>query len=428
MTDTEISRQNQTCPFAYPFDRPSTLGVSALYEEIRGGEGTVPVTLPSGDSGFIVTRYDDVKTVFGDRRFSRAATLQPDAPRLGPAPQNFPTLLNMDAPDHSRVRKMIAGSFTARRVETLRPRVQEHVDELITAMVEAGPGADLMTAYAAPLPVLVICELLGVPFEDREKFGQWSRAFLATTSAEFTKDEVTSAQISLVQYLADLLVSKAADPQDDLLSELAVRNAQEQNVSQAELIFLGVTLLVAGHETTVNMITNGLLALLTHPDQLELLKSDPGLTESAVEEILRVFVPGNEALLRIATEDVELGGVVVPAGQAVLPSVLSANRDERTFTDPSRFDITRREGQHLTFGSGPHFCIGASLARIELTHSFRELVRRLPGLALSVDVAEVERSEGRLVNGVTKLPITWDDGLARCRLAQDRAARNRPTT
>lgn len=160
MTDTEISRQNQTCPFAYPFDRPSTLGVSALYEEIRGGEGTVPVTLPSGDSGFIVTRYDDVKTVFGDRRFSRAATLQPDAPRLGPAPQNFPTLLNMDAPDHSRVRKMIAGSFTARRVETLRPRVQEHVDELITAMVEAGPGADLMTAYAAPLPVLVICELL----------------------------------------------------------------------------------------------------------------------------------------------------------------------------------------------------------------------------------------------------------------------------
>ncbi|EOM76582.1 cytochrome P450 [Rhodococcus rhodnii] len=327
----------------------------------------------------------------------------------------------MDVPDHSRVRKMIAGAFTARRVERLRPRVEEHVERLITAMIEAGPSADLMPAFAAPLPVTVICELLGIPFEDRVEFGRWSRAFLATTSSEYTQEEVVTAQRSLVQYLAQLLVAKAENPGDDLLSALAVRNAEEQTVSQAELTFLGVTLLVAGHETTVNMITNGLLALLTHPDQLELLKAEPALAESAVEEILRVFVPGNEALLRIATEDVDLGGVTVPAGCAVLPSLLSANRDERTFTDSSRFDITRREGQHLTFGSGPHFCIGSSLARIELAESFRELLRRLPGLAL-VDLNEVERPEGLLVNGVAKLPITWDDAAARAQLAAERGA------
>ena len=401
------------CPYSYPFERPSSMEIAPEYNSIQTGEAVAVVSMPSGDSAFLVTRYEDVKTVLGDRRFSRAATLAEGAPRLGPVPQNFPTLLNMDPPDHSRVRKMISGTFTARRVNTLIPYIEQHVDSFLTDMIKAGPDADLIESFAARLPVQIICELLGVPMSDRAQFGAWSRAFLATTSKEYTPEQVKEAQVALFTYLNQLIETKKADPQGDILSDLAVQNAADPKISDLELVFLGVTLLVAGHETTVNMIGNGIFALLLEPAKLEELRTHPELIDTAIEELLRLFGPGTEGLLRIATEDVELSGVLIPAGSGVLPSLVAANRDEDKFEDAQSCALGRDEAQHLSFSHGPHFCIGASLARAELRISFNEILRRLPGLALAVDPAEVPRPEGLLVNGVSRLPITWDAEAAR---------------
>jgi cytochrome P450 len=387
--------------------------IAPEYNSRQTGEAVAVVSMPSGDSAFLVTRYEDVKTVLGDRRFSRAATLAEGAPRLGPVPQNFPTLLNMDPPDHSRVRKMISGTFTARRVNTLIPYIEQHVDSFLTDMIKAGPDADLIESFAARLPVQIICELLGVPMSDRAQFGAWSRAFLATTSKEYTPEQVKEAQVALFTYLNQLIETKKADPQGDILSDLAVQNAADPKISDLELVFLGVTLLVAGHETTVNMIGNGIFALLLEPAKLEELRAHPELIDTAIEELLRLFGPGTEGLLRIATEDVELSGVLIPAGSGVLPSLVAANRDEDKFEDAQSCALGRDEAQHLSFSHGPHFCIGASLARAELRISFNEILRRLPGLALAVDPAEVPRPEGLLVNGVSRLPITWDAEAAR---------------
>ena len=401
------------CPYSYPFERPSSMEIAPEYNSIQTGEAVAVVSMPSGDSAFLVTRYEDVKTVLGDRRFSRAATLAEGAPRLGPVPQNFPTLLNMDPPDHSRVRKMISGTFAARRVNTLIPYIEQHVDSFLTDMIKAGPDADLIESFAARLPVQIICELLGVPMSDRAQFGAWSRAFLATTSKEYTPEQVKEAQVALFTYLNQLIETKKADPQGDILSDLAVQNAADPKISDLELVFLGVTLLVAGHETTVNMIGNGIFALLLEPAKLEELRAHPELIDTAIEELLRLFGPGTEGLLRIATEDVELSGVLIPAGSGVLPSLVAANRDEDKFEDAQSCALGRDEAQHLSFSHGPHFCIGASLARAELRISFNEILRRLPGLALAVDPAEVPRPEGLLVNGVSRLPITWDAEAAR---------------
>lgn len=409
------------CPYSYPFERPSAMEIAPEYNTIQTDEAVAVVNMPSGDSAFLVTKYEDVKTVLGDRRFSRAATLAEGAPRLGPVPQNFPTLLNMDPPDHSRVRKMISGTFTARRVSALVPHIEQHVDSFLTDMILAGPDADLIEAFAARLPVQVICELLGVPISDRPQFGAWSRAFLATTSKDYTPEQVKEAQVALFTYLNQLIETKKSAPQGDILSELAVQNAKDPKISDLELVFLGVTLLVAGHETTVNMIGNGIFALLLEPAKLEQLRDQPELIDTAIEELLRLYGPGTEGLLRIATEDVELSGVLIPAGSAVLPSLVAANRDEEKFEDSQTCALDRDEAQHLSFSHGPHFCIGAALARAELRISFTEILRRLPGLALAVDPSEVPRPEGLLVNGVARLPVTWDAEAARALFDTDTA-------
>ncbi|MBY4012790.1 cytochrome P450 [Rhodococcus fascians] len=327
----------------------------------------------------------------------------------------------MDPPDHSRVRKMISGTFTARRVSALVPHIEQHVDSFLTDMILAGPDADLIEAFAARLPVQVICELLGVPISDRPQFGAWSRAFLATTSKDYTPEQVKEAQVALFTYLNQLIETKKSAPQGDILSELAVQNAKDPKISDLELVFLGVTLLVAGHETTVNMIGNGIFALLLEPAKLEQLRDQPELIDTAIEELLRLYGPGTEGLLRIATEDVELSGVLIPAGSAVLPSLVAANRDEEKFEDSQTCALDRDEAQHLSFSHGPHFCIGAALARAELRISFTEILRRLPGLALAVDPSEVPRPEGLLVNGVARLPVTWDAEAARALFDTDTA-------
>ncbi|MGA4848566.1 cytochrome P450 [Streptomyces sp. G5(2025)] len=390
----------------YPFERPSALEPCPHYAKMRKTAPVGQVRMPSGDLAHLVTSYEDVRTVLSDPRFSRNATTRPGAPRLGPAPQNFPSLLNMDAPEHTRVRKLVSREFTARRVNQLRPRIQEHTDRLLDAMEEAGPPTDLISALAFPLPVTIICELLGVPFEDRERFAGWSAAFLAT--AGLPADQVLASQIALRDYLAGLVAAKRANPGTDLLSALvAIHDTDDGRLSEPELIFLGISMLVAGHETTVNQIGNSVLALLTHPEQLAAVRRAPEHLGRATEEMLRMYPPGDEGLLRIALEDVELAGTLIPAGSAVLPSLGSANRDVCQFADADSFDVSRENNAHLSFGQGAHYCLGSGLARAELEIALGTLLKRFPGLRLAVPEEELPRPSGRLVHGVSELPVAW---------------------
>ncbi|MER5548716.1 cytochrome P450 [Streptomyces sp. NPDC002589] len=390
----------------YPFEQPPGLAQCPMYAHLRETDPVAEVRMPSGDHAYLVTRYEDVRTVLSDARFSRAATLEPGAPRLAAAPQNFKSLLNMDPPEHTRVRKLVSREFTARRVNALRPRIQEHTDALLDAMAAAEPPVDLVPAFAFQVPVTVICELLGVPFADREDFAAWSRVFLATTSV--TKEEMLGAQLALRDYLASLVAAKRERPGDDLLSALvSIHDEDDDRLREEELIFLGISLLVAGHETTVNQIANSVVALLTHPEQLERLRKDPDLVAGAVEELLRLHPPGNEALLRITLEDVELGGVTIPKGSAVLPSLSSANRDRRQFDDPDVIDFDRPVNAHFAFSHGTHYCLGSGLARAELQIAVASLIRRFPTLRLAVPEEELRRPEGMLVHGITSLPVAW---------------------
>ncbi|MFI7012189.1 cytochrome P450 [Streptomyces sp. NPDC050145] len=393
-------------PLAYPFEQPPGLAQCPMYAHLREEDPVARVRMPSGDQAFLLTRYEDVRTALSDPRFSRAATLEPGAPRLAAAPQNFKSLLNMDPPEHTRVRKLVSREFTARRVAALRPRIQEHTDSLLDAMAKLEPPVDLVPTLAFQLPVTVICELLGVPFEDRDDFAAWSRVFLATTSV--SKEEMLASQIALRTYLANLVAAKRENPGDDLLSALvSIHDEDGDRLQEEELIFLGISLLVAGHETTVNQIANSVVALLTHPEQLERLRKDPDLINSAVEELLRLHPPGNEGLLRITLEDVELDGVTIPKGSAVLPSLSSANRDVRQYENPDTIDFDRPANPHFAFSHGTHYCIGSGLARAELQIAIGSLIERFPTLRLAVAEDELRRPEGMLVHGIASLPVSW---------------------
>jgi len=392
----------------YPFARPSALDPSPEYARLRGRCPVARVTMPSGDTAYLISTYEEVRTVLADPRFSRAATLEPGAPRVSAAPQRFKSLLNMDPPEHSRVRRLVSREFTARRVAALRPRIERHADALLDAMYEQGPPTDLVAAYSFPLPVAVICELLGVPFEDRAAFNGWSAAFLSTTALPAV--EILAAQAALRDYMAALVAGKRNAPGEDLLSALvAMHDRDDGRLDEEELIFLGVSLLVAGHETSANQISNSVFAMLTRDPGLRavLLDGDEDAVAHAVEELLRMYPPGDEALLRITLEDVRLGGVEVPAGSAVLPSLGSANRDEGQFPSAEKPDPDRAVNPHLTFGHGAHYCIGSGLARAELQIALSTLLRRFPELRLAEPERAADRPSGRLVHGVSSLAVAW---------------------
>ncbi|WP_035851469.1 cytochrome P450 [Kitasatospora azatica] len=392
---------------SYPFERTSAMQACPVYGHLRENRPVAEVQMPSGDHAFLVTTYDDVRTVLGDPRFSRAATLEDGAPRLAAAPQKFKSLLNMDPPEHTRVRMLVSREFTARRVAALRPQIQAHTDALLDAMEAAGPGpVDLIPALAFPLPVTVICELLGVPFEDREKFSAWSSAFLSTTSR--TADEMLEAQIGLFTYLSELVEAKRETPGEGLLSALvAIHDEDGDRLSHEELVFLGISMLVAGHETTVNQIANSVVALITNPERLAELQADPDLIGPAVEELLRAYPPGDDGLLRIVTEDVELSGTLIPAGTAVIPGMASANRDACQFANADELDFHRPNNAHFAFSHGPHYCIGSGLARLELQIAIGSLFKRFPTLKLAVAPEDLPRPSGMLVHGISALPVVW---------------------
>ncbi|MFJ4101621.1 cytochrome P450 [Amycolatopsis japonica] len=366
------------------------------------------VVFPSGCEGWLVTRYEDVRLIFSDTRFSRNL-LAPGAPCLI-EPGDFSTgehsILNMDPPDHTRLRKLTAQAFTVRRIAGLRPRIQQIADTLLRAMVEHGPPVDLVEMFAFPLPTAVMCEILGVPYEGRERFRQWSRVIV--TPMAYSPAEVAQARRDGADDMAALVAVKRETPGEDLLSVLVhARDEDGDRLTEAELIDLATQLLLAGHETTVSLIATGIVLLVGHPDQLAALRSDPSLTEGAVEEIMRFDGPADASLLRVALEDVELSAGPVRRGEAVLAHTGAANRDEAAFPGASRFDIRRRNAPHLGFGHGLHFCLGAALARLEGEIAFRTLLDGLPGVDLAVPASAITWRPPLSIRGPEEVPVTW---------------------
>ncbi|KPI00740.1 Peroxidase [Actinobacteria bacterium OV450] len=354
---------------------------------------------------YLVVGYDEARRALAHPGLAKDWSSGAILPGIT-ATQANRNMLEADPPHHTRLRRLVAREFTSRRVQAMRPRVQQITDDLLDAMA-ARPQrtADLIKALAFPLPMTVIGELLGVPGLDRERFSYWSKEVVAPTSATPS----TTAHHKLGEYLAELVAAKAKDPGDDLLSALIrTRDEDGDALSPEELIGMAFLLLVAGHETTVNLISNGTRALLAHPDQLAALRADyDGLLDGAVEEMLRYDGPVQNATYRYAREDMELGGTAIPAGATVLVSLAGADRDPGRYGDPDTFDIRRAPQGHLAFGHGLHFCIGAPLARMEGRIAIRALLERFPDLAEDPAGGPPDHIGGSLIRGVTRLPVRW---------------------
>jgi cytochrome P450 len=393
----------------YPFGEPDGLLLDPAYDELLRHEPVSRVELPYGGQAWLAVGHADVRTVLSDPRFSRAAVVGQDVPRVRPEiDHQASSILNMDPPDHTRLRKLVARAFTARRVEELRPRAAELTAELLAGMRAAGPGADLVEHMSVPLPVTIICELLGVPVEDRPIFRTGSDAALSTSA--MTPQERAAAMEQLVGYMAGLVAQRRATPTDDLLGALVSARDEGDRLNEAELIGLGLGILIGGHETTMNQIGNMTYLLLSRPDRGAALRGDAAAIATAVEELLRFTPLGAAAgFPRIATEDVELSGVTVRAGEAVVVSVHAANRDPEVFDDPDELVLDRAVNRHIGFGYGAHHCLGAQLARMELQEALGGLLREFPDLRLAVPAEDVQWRQGALVRGPRTLPLAWGD-------------------
>ncbi|MYY07585.1 cytochrome P450 [Streptomyces sp. SID4919] len=380
-----------------PFDPPE--GLTALSDEPMSR-----MRYADGHIGRLVTGHAAARAILADPRFSsRYELLHLPEPMEG-VPGQIPSapigdIIGLDAPEHTRYRRLLTGRFTVRRMRQLTERVERFTEECLDAMEAAGSTADLVEAFAQPVPALVICELLGVPYSDRERFqSQVATLFDQTADAGAKGD----AHTALLQYLGELVLAKRAEPTDDLLSDLTTSDLTDE-----ELAGIGGLLLAAGLDTTANMLALGTFALLSNPDQLNALRADPGLAAQTVEELLR-YLSVADPLLRSALEDVEVDGTLIKAGETVTVSVQAVNRDPRRFPDPDRLDIHRKATGHLAFGHGVHQCLGQQLARVEMAVAFPALLARFPTLRLAVPPREVPLRERSNIYGVVSLPVTWD--------------------
>ncbi len=386
----------------------------AIFAAMRADD---PVFCQPGVDGetmiWFVTRYDDVATVLLDNeRFVRDPRLaltpeelaeQPSPPSLEMIENN---MLNRDGEDHRRLRRLVTKAFTPKVVEQLRPRIQAIADELLDA-VETRGEMDLAAEYAFPLPITVIAELLGVPTADQDRFRAWSDAMITPAIGEKEMERFLAQMGEFIAYLQNLFAERRADPQDDLVSALLRARDEGDALSEEEVFGTVVLLIVAGHETTVGLIGNGVLHLLRQPDQLERVRSDESLLPSAIEELLRFEGPVERALNRWAAADVELGGKTIRRGELVIAIVASADRDRDRFPDPDRLDVTRADNKHIAFGRGAHYCLGAPLARLEAEIALATLFRRLPGLRLAVEPAQLEWRATPGFRRLVSLPVAW---------------------
>jgi len=410
-TDPAASR-----PVFDPFDPSWSSDPFPLYEDLRER-----APIHRNDLGFwVVARHADCLAVLRDRRASSdslnvAVERMPEGFRT-PIAEDDPVAAAMvemrpflfrDPPDHTRLRGLVSKAFTPKMVESLRTRTQEVVDELLDAAMEAGE-VDLMEAFAYPLPVRVICDLLGVPLADQDRFRDWSSALARGLDPDFLlTPEVIAARgdavLQFSQYFFELLAERKRVPGEDLLSRLVEAEDGGATLSEAEMLSTCILLLVAGHETTVNLISGGTLALLRHPDQFERFRTDPEVTRSGVEEMLR-YVSPVQLTGRALTEDCEFGGVEFAAGDFAMLLLASGNRDPEQFEDPERFDVTRSPNNHLGFGFGIHHCLGAPLARMETQVALTSLVTRAPTLAMTVD--DVAYKSNVVLRGMESLPVS----------------------
>jgi len=382
------------------------------YAALRADAPVHRVTLPSGVDAWLVTRHADARIALADPRLSknprRAAPGHWRDGRVGLPGEHRSELgghlLNIDPPDHTRLRRLVSAAFTPRRMEAFRPRVQELTDALLDT-IEPHGEADLIAGFAFPLPIVVICEMLGVPAGDREDFHAWASGMLSHGGGP--RGGVGRSVRRIRAYLGELIHRKREALGDDLLSALITASDRGQHLTEAEVASMAFILLFAGFETTVNLIGNGTLALLRHPDQMAALRADDALLPRAVEEFLRYDGPVEMATWRFTLEPVEIGGVIIPTGEPVLVVLAAADRDPAAFTDPERLDIARSDNPHLAFGLGIHYCLGAPLARIEGQIAIGTLLRRFPRLALAVPPEELRWRGGLIMRGLQRLPVTF---------------------
>ncbi|MCF3144394.1 cytochrome P450 [Streptomyces platensis] len=398
-------------PHGLPMERDA--GPFAPPREItrlREARPVSPLVFPDGHEGWLVTGYEAVRRLLADTRFSSRQDLgivhvpyeTPGIPAATePSPQVPGLFVAMDPPDHTRLRRKLTGAFTVRRMKQLEEHIVEITERQLDAMARLAPPVDLVKEFALPVPSLVICELLGVPYEDRENFQVNSAKFLVKDQQ---LDEKMAAYGAMTTYLAQLVMRKRAEPGEDILSDLA----RHDDLTIEELTGIAFLLLLAGHETTANMLALGTFALLEHPEQLAALRAAPDLLPDAVEELMR-YLSVADIFYRYATEDIELGGETIGKGSTVVVSLPAANHDPRRFDHPDTLDIRRKARGHLSFGHGIHQCLGQQLARIEMRAGFDGLLRRFPTLQLAIPADEVKLRTDMNIYGVHELPVTWTE-------------------
>jgi cytochrome P450 len=384
-----------------------------FYARLRDEAPVHRITLGDKRPAWLVTRYEDVVTLLKDDRFAKdkrsamsgiQLAREPWVPRmLKPLERN---MLDVDAPEHTRLRGLVHMAFTPRLVENMRDRIQRLTDELLAEIQQRG-RMDLIRDYALPIPTTIIAEMLGVPVSDRHKFHRWSNTIVSTVPSRWGILAALPSLIAFLRYIRRLVRTRRAAPQDDLLSALVEAHLASDKLSEDELVAMISLLLIAGHETTVNLIGNGMLALMEHPQQMNRLRDDPALIKPAVEELLRYDGPVQTATERYARDDVTIAGVTIPRGEMVFAVLASANRDERQFDHPDALDLTREPNRHLAFGQGVHFCLGAPLARLEGQIAINSLLRRIPDLRMVVPKPSLLRRPGLVLNGLKSLPVAF---------------------
>lgn len=398
-------------PHGLPMERDAgPFDPSRRITRLREARPVSPLVFPDGHEGWIVTGYEAVRQLMADTRFSSRQDIGilhvpyeiPGMPVITePSPQVPGLFIAMDPPDHTRLRRRLTGAFTVKRMKMLEDQIIDIVERQLDELACLTPPVDLVKEFALPVPSLVICELLGVPYEDRENFQVNSAKFLVKDQSI---DEKMAAYGALTTYLSELVTRKRAAPGEDILSDLA----RHDDLTIEELTGAAFLLLLAGHETTANMLALGTFALLEHPEQLAELRADPDLLPGAVEELLR-YLSIADIFYRYATEDIEIGGETIGKGSTVVVSLLAANHDPRRFDNPDTLDIHRKARGHLSFGHGVHQCLGQQLARIEMRAGFEALLRRFPTLKLAIPTDEVKLKTDMNIYGVHELPVTWTE-------------------
>jgi cytochrome P450 PksS len=379
-----------------------------FYARLRKEQPVIQVTTPDGNLAWLITRYDDALNAFRDKRLSK------DIANLGEKPPWVPkyfeplarNMLDLDDPDHARLRTLVHKAFTPKLIETLRTSIENITEELIESAKRRG-RMDLIAEFALPLPVAVISQMLGIPKREQDKFHRWSKTIVSSQSSKVGALKAIPSVISFLRYIRRLVRLRQMHPENDLTTAMIQAEEAGDRMNTDEMLAMIFLLLIAGHETTVNLIGNGMLALFAHPEQMEKLRADSSLVTSAVEEILRFDSPVEMATERYTKEKIEISGVAIPAGARVYVVIASANRDEQQFERAEQFDITRSNNRHLSFGIGTHYCLGAPLARMEGQIAITALLKHMGKLRLRVPYSEIRWRPGLVLRGVKALPVEF---------------------